>query len=150
MGAWSADSFGNDRAGDWACELSEADDLAFVEQTLDDVFATGAAYLDSDEACAGLAACEVLARLKGQWGKRDADSRRVDDWVESHPQIVPERLIAKAIEVIDRITREPSELLELWAESDKSKEPRQNNLPNSLINDEGGFHSSIHHDIGAV
>jgi CRISPR-associated protein Cst2 len=30
------------------------------------------------------------------------------------------------------------------------KEPRQNNLPNSLISDEGGFHSSIRRDIGAV
>jgi len=121
MGAWSAETFGNDRAGDWACELAEADDLTFVEQTLDEVLANGAAYLDSDAACAGLAACEVLARLKGQWGKRDADSRNVDDWVESHLQIVPKRLIAKAIEVIDRITREPSELLELWAESEKSR-----------------------------
>ncbi len=117
---WSVETFGNDRAGDWACELAEADDLTFVEQTLDEVLANGAAYLDSDVACAGLAACEALARLKGQGGKRDASRRMVDDWVESHPQIVPERMIAKAIDVIDRITREPSELLGGWTESDNS------------------------------
>jgi hypothetical protein len=120
MGVWSADIFGNDTAGDWGAELSEADDLTFVEQTLDEVVEAGDDYLDSDQAFTGLAACEVLARLKGQWGKRDEYSRDVDDWVESHPQTVPKRLIAKAVKVIDRINREPSELLDLWAESDDS------------------------------
>jgi hypothetical protein len=90
MGSWSAESFSNDRAGDWACELSEVDDLTLVEQTLDEVLATGAAYLDSDVACAGLAACEVLARLKGQWSKRDADSRNVDHWGDGDSRKVDE------------------------------------------------------------
>jgi hypothetical protein len=38
-----------------------------------------------------------------------------------------------------------------WNEEGKlAKESRQNNLPNSLINGEGGFHSSIRRDIGSV
>lgn len=117
MGTWSAETFGNDTAGDWADGLSETDDLTYVEEALDEVLEAGSDYLDSDQACAGLAACEVLARLKGHWGVRDAFSDEVDSWVEAHPQTVPKRLITKAVKVIDRITREPSELLDLWKES---------------------------------
>src|SRR5262245_50843415 len=105
MGAWATGSFGNDRAGDWAVELREHADLAFVEATLDDVLAVGEDYLDSCEASAGLAACEVIARLKGHWGARDDDSRNADEWVEAHPQAPPGLLVAKAVAVIDRVTR---------------------------------------------
>ncbi len=118
MGAWATGSFGNDRAGDWAVELRDQEDLSFVEQTLDDLLAIGDDYLDSCEASAGLAACEVIARLKGRWGVRDGDSRNADEWVEAHPQRPPKNLVAKAVAVIDRVLSEPSELLALWADSD--------------------------------
>ena len=35
MGAWSHEPFGNDDAGDWACELEEAEYLSYVEAELD-------------------------------------------------------------------------------------------------------------------
>ena len=118
MGAWDVETFDNDTACDWTVELEDSSDLSCVRQTLDEVVEMGDEYLDSDEACRALAACEVIARLKGNWGKRDAYSERVDKWVESHPQTPPAELIELALKVIDRIRSEPSELLELWEESD--------------------------------
>lgn len=121
MGAWDADTFDNDTACDWAYELENTEDLSHVQQALNAVVDVGSDYLDSDLACEALAACEVLARLKGNWGKRDAYTETVDKWVESHPQSPPQHLLELALLVIDRIRTKPSELLELWEESDAAE-----------------------------
>lgn len=120
MGAWGVLAFDNDAANDWACHLEGADDLALVESALDEVAATGTDYLDSDVACDALAACEVLARLRGQPGYTNAYTEKVDQWVAAHKgRIVPsEGLLARASAAIDRILDEDSELRELWGESD--------------------------------
>jgi hypothetical protein len=118
MGAWGANTFDNDTACDWTHDLEGAKDLSFVRETLARVTAAGSAYLDSDGACAGLAACEVLARLKGNWGVRDAYTETVDKWVSAHEGQPPADLIAAALSVINRVLSPPSELLELWSESD--------------------------------
>ncbi len=119
MGAWGENTFDNDTACDWTYELEAADDLGLVSATLDRVVSTGGEYLDSDLACEGLAACEVVARLKGNWGKRNPYTETADKWVESHAMQPPPELVNKAQAVIDRILREPSELLELWSESEE-------------------------------
>jgi hypothetical protein len=121
MGAWDADTFDNDAACDWASELEETSDLSCVADTLSAVLETGDEYLDSDDACRALAACEVIARLKGNWGKRDPYTEQVDQWVESHPQAPPPELIKTALSAIDRIRTPPSELLELWEEADATE-----------------------------
>jgi hypothetical protein len=119
MGAWDAGSFDNDTAGDWAFALGEQSDTTLVESTLDSVLAVGAEYLDSDVACEGLAAAEVVARLRGNWGVRSPYSEPVDQWVESHPGQPAPGLITKAVAAIDRVLSKPSELLDLWSESDQ-------------------------------
>lgn len=118
MGAWDVDTFDNDTACDWACALEEKNSLNFVEKTLEAIIAVGGEYLDSDEACEALAACEVVARLKGNWGKRDPYTTTVDKWVDANAQVPADSLVELAIKVIDRVQTEPSELLELWEESD--------------------------------
>jgi hypothetical protein len=118
MGAWGFDSFDNDTACDWTAELEEAEDLAPVHEALDGVIENDEDYLDSDDACNAIAACEVLARLKGNWGKRDAYSEDVDRWVEAHPIAPDAEVIAKANTALDRILGEDSELRELWEETD--------------------------------
>jgi hypothetical protein len=120
MGAWDVDTFDNDTACDWAGELDATSDLSIVREAFNAVIEAGNDYLDSDEASTALAACEVLARLKGQWGKRDAYTETVDRWVTAHPQTPPPDLIKMALSTIDRIRTEPSELLELWEEDDAS------------------------------
>ena len=121
MGAWDVDTFDNDTACDWAYDLENATGLSYVREALDAVLEVGDEYLDSDEACMALAACEVLARLKGNWGKRNSYTETIDKWVESHPQTPPADLIQAVFSVIDRIRTQPSELLELWEEGDATE-----------------------------
>ena len=121
MGAWSADTFGNDTACDWAFKLDEVDDLGLVRQTLEAVLNVGEDYLDSDLASEALAACEVIARLKGKPGLQNPYTEQVDKWVESHRISVPENVTQIALVVIDRILTSPSELLELWEEGGGSE-----------------------------
>jgi Domain of unknown function (DUF4259) len=121
MGAWSADTFGNDTACDWSTGLEEVNDLGLVRETLEQVLSGGDDYLDSDIACKGLAACEVIARLKGNWGVRNPYTEPVDKWVEAHKIKPPDNLVQAAIVVIDRILIPPSELLDLWEEGDDTE-----------------------------
>lgn len=115
MGAWAEDAFGNDAACDWAGDFAENPNLDAVREAIERVLETDG-YLESDEASECLAACEVLARLKGRWGLRNAYSEEIDRWVESVDIGPPEELMASAREAITRILGEDSELKELWDE----------------------------------
>jgi hypothetical protein len=122
MGAWGVNTFDNDTACDWKYELKDVDDLSLVRKTLTRVLAAGSEYLDSGDACEGLAACEVIARLKGNWGIRDAYTQSLDKWVEDHLIQPSTDLVNQALAVIDRVLTAPSELMELWDEGGESKE----------------------------
>jgi hypothetical protein len=121
MGTWSADTFGNDTACDWTFGLESVNDLSLVRQAFEAVLDVGDDYLDADIASEGLAACEVIARLKGHWGLRNPYSEPVDKWVETHPTRPPDNLVHAALAVIERIITPPSELLELWEEADATE-----------------------------
>ncbi|MBW4463314.1 MAG: DUF4259 domain-containing protein [Nodosilinea sp. WJT8-NPBG4] len=116
MGTWSMDAFGNDDAADWAFELAESNDLSLVEAAIDGALAEND-YLDAPDAAIALAAIEVIARLNGNWGDRNAYTEPVDAWVaQANVQMEPELLVwARA--AIDRILSADSEMLELWQDS---------------------------------
>jgi hypothetical protein len=117
MGAWAEDTFGNDSACDWVGEFLYEPGLGAVKNAIQEVLDCGSDdYLDSDEACCCLAACEVLARLQGRWGERNAYSKDLDQWIEAHPQPVPDKFKKKADQAIARILGPESELPELWDE----------------------------------
>ncbi len=118
MGAWGERAFENDAANDWAYELEETDDLRAVEAALRELEEVGDGYLDQEVACVALAACEVIARLRGQIGYRDAYTRKVDGWVAAHPLAVAPELVARARSALDRILMENSELHQLWEQTD--------------------------------
>jgi len=118
MGAWDHTTFGNDDACDWEGDLRSHEDLSFVEETLDTVIDTGGEYLEAPESSQAIAAAEVVARLQGHFGLRNAYTESVDEWVAAHPLSVPTALARKAHAALDRILAQPSELLELWEESD--------------------------------
>jgi hypothetical protein len=118
MGAWGVLAFDNDTANDWAYGLEKVDDLSLVVSALGEVATTEDDYLDADVAFNALAACEVLARLRGQPGYSNAYTEKVDDWVAAHPLAPSAELVSLASAVIDRILGEDSELAELWEESD--------------------------------
>jgi hypothetical protein len=116
MGAWGHEPFANDIALDWSNQLQAVDDLSIVEDALLAVVQNDDDYLEADLACDALAACEVIARLKGNWGRKDRYSQAVDQWVERYPQKVPSRILRRALKAIDRIIDDDSELRELWYE----------------------------------
>jgi uncharacterized protein DUF4259 len=119
MGAWGTGIFDNDTACDWAHDLKEASDLSLIESALDKVLKVGAEYLDASKAEKALAAAETVARLKGNWGIRDSYTEKMDKWVETTRLTPPQALIEKALRGIERVLSGPSELLELWGESEE-------------------------------
>ena len=122
MGAWGHDTFDNDTACDWAYELEGCDDLSVIRETLNRVIECGDEYLDSDEASQALAACDAIARLRGNFGVRNPYTETVDTWVAAHADLKTDGLLPLAHKVIDRIVGEDSELLELWKDSDSLSE----------------------------
>jgi hypothetical protein len=117
MGTWAVDAFGNDDACDWACGLEETKDLSFIDKTLSKVLAGGEDYLEAPDACEGIAAAEVVARLQGKYGERNSYTEVIDNWV-AEVKIKPTADInKKAHAVLDRVLSESSELLELWQDS---------------------------------
>jgi hypothetical protein len=118
MGAWDHTTFGNDDACDWGGDLRSCEDLSFVEETLNTVIDTGKEYLEAPESSQAIAAAEVIARLQGHFGIRNAYTESVDKWAADHPLSVPPALARKAHAALDRILTSPSELLGLWEDSD--------------------------------
>jgi len=116
MGAWSTDSFGNDTACDWAYGLQDVAELSLVRETIQKVINSGGGYLEAPDSEEAIAAVEVIARLKGNFGKRNSYTETADNWVIAHPQEPLAELVAQSIQAIERIMTPPSELLELWQE----------------------------------
>jgi hypothetical protein len=111
MGAWGIGTFENDTACDFAAEVAEASGLVVLEQALDRVLAS-TNYLEARDAEEGLAAADIVARLNGSPGDRDAYTAEID--VERSRTTPSEALIEKARRSVTRILTEPSELLQLW------------------------------------
>jgi hypothetical protein len=117
MGAWGHGVFDNDTACDWGSDLVERNDLSAVETALDNVHGVLAlVYLDADVASEGLAACEVVARMLGERSDSDGFMKDIDRWIAAHRSLRAEPLVGRAISAIDRVMRQPSELLGLWDE----------------------------------
>ena len=119
MGAWGVGTFENDDACDYAAEIANSSNLSKIEATLDQVLKTGDSYLEAPEASEALAAADIVARLKGNFGKRDAYTEIIDAWVSGIKLTPSNDLVEKARRAVDRVLTEPSELLELWSEAEE-------------------------------
>jgi Domain of unknown function (DUF4259) len=117
MGAWGMGIFENDTACDFAAAVAEGSGLLVLERALDRVLASETNYLEAPDADVGLAAADIVARLKGRPGAQTAYTAKIDAWVERSKSTPSEALIEKARRSIARILTEPSELLELWQDS---------------------------------
>jgi hypothetical protein len=118
MGAWGSGVFENDTACDFASAIADGGGMAALAEALDRVASSGDNYLEAPEAEEGLAAAEIVARLKGSPGQQTAYTASIDAWIEGFQTEIPDALIGMAKRSIARILAEPSELLELWAASD--------------------------------
>jgi hypothetical protein len=118
LGAWGVLALDNDDANDWAYDLDQTNNLSLVESAIQEVESTRSGYLEQGIACNALAACEVLARLRGRPGYTNAYTDKVDRWVAAHQIKPPAQLIDRAAAAIDRILQRDSELRDLWDEAE--------------------------------
>lgn len=120
MGAWGPGSFDNDIASDWAADLADGGDVAMVRDTLTTAArCPGDEYLESDEGAEALAAAEVVAAAKGRPLKAvpmGTSGPHALAWAAAHPGAGHADLVDLALEALDRIEAEESELAELWAQ----------------------------------
>jgi hypothetical protein len=116
MGAWGAGIFDNDDACDFAAEVVDGGGVERIASALDRVIDSGDGYLEAPEASEGLAAAELVARMNGRPGKRDAYTEKIDAWVFGAKVRPTDELMNKARRVVIRVRAKPSELLELWSE----------------------------------
>jgi hypothetical protein len=119
MGAWGPGIFENDTACDFAADIAKGSDLTLLEQTLNRVLAVQGGYLEAPDAAEALAAADIIARLKANPGVQNAYTAAIDAWVERQPAAPSKELVDKARRCIARILTEPSEILELWTESNE-------------------------------
>lgn len=118
MGTWALHAFGNDDVADWLSSLCESSDLSVIDDTLSRVIATKD-YLEAPDGEEGIAAAEVVARLQGRPDPDTPDEEELAEWI-SRTKMKPDASLArKAHSAIDRILSEPSELLELWQDSEE-------------------------------
>lgn len=117
MGAWSADSFGNDGALDWLYEFTENPGVEMLRDTLEHALtAESDEYLEAPDSEEAIAAAEIVAALSG----KPSDALPVDlrAWLQTaHGLTADAKLKALALSAVKRIVTD-SELAELWAESD--------------------------------
>jgi hypothetical protein len=117
MGVWGEEVFENDEAADFAADVAETSDLSIIQRALDAVLEAGD-DIDASTASDGLAAADIVARLRGHFGQVDAYTEKIDKWVKRTKLSPGEEIAEKARAVVDRIRTEPSESLDLWSEDD--------------------------------
>ena len=122
MGAYGTQPFDNDSAADWLADLCEHEGKAqsFIKATLSAVARHGEGYLEAPPAEEAVAAAAVVALLteKPVGASLEGDAaEELLPWLEEHGSPPSEELVSLAIEALDRLSTPPSELLELWAET---------------------------------
>ena len=123
MGSWAAGPFDNDTAADWCGELDDTAPErrpALVERALRAVL-DEPGYLDSDLAVEAVAAAAVIAAHRP--GAAPVDSPYAPDFLTGGGRAdLPERFRPLAVQVLDRVVADESELAELWAEAGEPNE----------------------------
>jgi hypothetical protein len=115
MGTWSGEPFGNDSASDWAFDLTDAADWAFVREALTTVI--GQSYIDADDAVIAIAAAEVVAHGLDRPTQTDAYTESIQPFVQraGRPDAA---LVNLALDALAAASSPESELTELWLDED--------------------------------
>ncbi len=113
MGAWGYLPFENDDALDWLEEL-EAGGADVVRKAL---AKAGDRYVEAPDGAVALAAAEITSASQGN--PLGDLPENVTDWVTAHgPEITAED-VEMALEAVERVAGEQSELAELWDDADE-------------------------------
>lgn len=121
MGAWAAGSFDNDDAGDWVCELPDAEDTSVLEEAFSRIIECDG-YLEAPDCSVAIAAAEVVAALRQRAGVEPPE--QVGAFVSRIASLPSPALVALALRALERV-KTKSELQELWDESDSRSEWQQ-------------------------
>lgn len=113
MGAWGFQAFENDDALDWL-EVLEAGGAEVVRQGLDTV-ADG--YIEAPDGSVAVAAAEITAAAQGN--PHGELPENVATWVTAHGAELTAEDAQLALEAVERVAGEESELAELWDEADE-------------------------------
>ncbi|MFF2780045.1 DUF4259 domain-containing protein [Streptomyces sp. NPDC058052] len=116
MGTWDIGPFDNDTAADFSYRVdsASAEKKADVLRTaFREVTGTGDAYLDADLSMEAIASAALVA------AQCPGGEAVTTSYGPKEPLgVLPVELRAEAVAALDRVLAEPSELLELWEESD--------------------------------
>lgn len=118
MGAWGNGSFDNDDAADFLADVTDGADLTLVREIFATVLGTGE-YVEAPDASQAIVAAEIVAAATGRPTPAAQEDEELSGWLaRTKPEVDPD-LVRQAVQVLDRIVGENSELRELWEEADE-------------------------------
>lgn len=120
MGAWGHGIFDNDTACDFAIDLEQSKGLKLIKFALKAV-ERSRKYIDGSDAEMALAACEVVACLKGSAGDPSTYPEEVLAWASAYGKKPPASLVNRGVRIIDRVLGERSELRECWEDANDAE-----------------------------
>ncbi len=116
MGTWGTGPFDDDSASDWAWELQEARDWSVVEAALRGAAEVGAdSYLEAPDGQIAWAAAAVVAAVDDPSVASLPDD--VATWLDRHRDGRPSATRPLALQAVQRVLADNSELVELWQEA---------------------------------
>jgi hypothetical protein len=126
MGTWGYAAFDNDSALDWfGLAVQHSSDTFAIESAIEAVLSAGEDdYIDAEEACAAVAAAELVAALRGH--PSEQLNPLIAAWVSAHPMIIEPSLGKRAALAVTRIEGS-SELKDVWGETSPSQPWRSAN-----------------------
>jgi len=114
MAAWGTGPFANDDAADWADELTESGNLAPARQALAATLDTDGRLEVPEGACAAAAAAVVAATFDGDTSGFPSE---VVIWIVTHPDAAGREDARLAVDALERVTSEESELRDVWGDA---------------------------------
>lgn len=117
MGAWGPGVYDNDEAMELVDEVTGGGGLESLAEALGRVLAVGDGYLETPEAAQGLAAADMVSRLRARNVPADSGVEALQLWLEDVDFFVGEATVETARAAVERVLRKPSELMELWSET---------------------------------
>lgn len=122
MGAWGIGAFDNDDAADWAYELEESADLTPARQALGATMDSDG-YLELPEGACAVAAASIVAATFD--GDLKGLPEEVAEWVDAHPGTSTRGDARLAVDALERVMSEESELRSLWDDSPEGPQWRE-------------------------
>ena len=113
MSAWGYLPFENDEALDWLDELA-AGGADVIRAAL---IKANAGYIEAPEGSVAIAAADITAACHGNPAGDLPEN--VTDWVTAHGAEITAEDVELALEAVERVAGEKSELAQLWDDADE-------------------------------